>query len=84
MTLAEIKNFIKENFNKKPNYFVVQYTTLPTYDVEYDFCKHWFDKSFNTLKEAKEFYDKTVEKCYNVNLITYNGNSLVILDSIGQ
>ena len=31
----------------------------------------WFDKSFNTLKEIKEFYGKPVEKCYDATLSNF-------------
>lgn len=61
--------------------YTVEYTTIPTNDVEYDICNHWFHKEFNSIKEARTFYSDIVKKAYNVTLSTFKGSSLVILES---
>lgn len=81
MTKKEIKQFAKENhINLKNNDFVVEYTTRLTNDVEYDICKHWFEKWFKDFDQAKAFFDEVASKYYNVSLKTWVGNSIVYLD----
>ena len=82
MTKKDLEKLLKElNLNSK-GLFEVEYTTRLTNDVEYDICKHWFYKDFNTLNDAKDFFDEVSKKFYNVMLKTWKNNSLFILDSI--
>lgn len=81
MTKKELEQLVKElNLNSK-GFFEVEYTTRLRNDVEFNICKHWFYKAFNTLNDAKDFFDEASKKYYNVMLKTWGNNSLFILDS---
>ena len=81
MTKKELKQLVKElNLNSK-DFFEVEYTTRLRNDVEFDICKHWVYKDFNTLNDAKDFFDEASKKYYNIILKTWKNGSLFILDS---